>query len=334
MKKYCEECGKEVEAKIVVKKEKYEVYGENIEVKTQVLTCEHCGEEFFCEELDNATLISVYNEYRKRHMLLLPDEIKKIREQYGLSQRSFAKLLNWGDKTIRRYENGSIQDKAHNSLLLFLREPENMKTYLVENEILLDDKQKSKLLDKIEELQQDSKRKQSEKLVKVFFEKEPSIENGFRSLDFDKLCAMVIFFAQKCNGLLKVKLLKLLNYSDMLFYKENGISISGAVYVHLPYGPVLQNYDILFGMMEADKIMHIEVEFDNGYEKHQVIPDCNMPDGVLTDSEIEVLERIYKRFADFGSVEISNFSHKEKGYRETKKGEVISYAYAKDIEIF
>ena len=207
-----------------------------------------------------------------------------------MSQRSFAKLLNWGDKTIRRYENGSIQDKAHNSLLLFLREPQNMTSYLV--------------------------------------------ENGFRSLDFDKLCAMVIFFAQKFNGLLKVKLLKLLNYSDMLFYKENGISISGAVYVHLPYGSVMQNYDILFGMMEADKIMHIEVEFDNGYEKHQVIPDCNMPDGVLTDSEIEVLERIYKKFADFGSVEISNFSHKEKGYRETKKGEVISYAYTKDIEIF
>ena len=334
MKKYCEECGKEVDAKIVVKKEKYEVYGESIEVETRVLTCEDCGEEFFCEELDNATLISVYNEYRKRHKLLFPDAIKKIREQYGLSQRSFAKLLNWGDKTIRRYENGSIQDKAHNSLLLFLREPENMKTYLVENEILLDDKPKSKLLDKIEELQQNSKRKQSEKLVKAFFKKEPSIENGFRSLDFDKLCAMVIFFAQKCNGLLKVKLLKLLNYSDMLFYKENGISISGAVYVHLPYGPVLQNYDILFGMMEADKIMHIEVEFDNGYEKHQVIPDCDMPDGVLTDSEKDVLERIYKRFADFGSVEISNFSHKEKGYLETKKGEVISYAYAKDIEIF
>ena len=70
---------------------------------------------------------------------MLPKEIKKIREQYGLSQRAFAKLLNWGDKTNYRYENGSIQDRAHNSLLLFLREPENMRTYLTENEVLLDD---------------------------------------------------------------------------------------------------------------------------------------------------------------------------------------------------
>ena len=62
--------------------------------------CAECGEELFCEKLDSATLVNAYNEYRRRHKLLLPEEIKKIREQYGLSQRSFAKLLNWGDKTI------------------------------------------------------------------------------------------------------------------------------------------------------------------------------------------------------------------------------------------
>lgn len=120
MRKYCEQCGKETETKVVSKRESYNVCGELIEVDAQVLVCSECGEEFFCEELDNATLVSAYNEYRRKHKLLLPEEIRKIREQYGLSQRSFAKLLNWGDKTICRYENGSIQDKAHNSILLFL----------------------------------------------------------------------------------------------------------------------------------------------------------------------------------------------------------------------
>ena len=38
-----------------------------------------------------------------------------------------------------------------------------------------------------------------------------------------KMCAMVLFFAHKSNELLKTKLMKLLNYSDMIFYKENGI---------------------------------------------------------------------------------------------------------------
>ena len=155
MRKYCEECGREVETKVITKRESYDVCGESIEVDAQILVCAECGEEFYCEELDNATLIRAYNEYRRRHKLLLPEEIKKIREQYGLSQRSFAKLLNWGDKTICRYENGSIQDKAHNSLLLFLREPENMRTYLTENEIVLDGRQKAKLLDTVDKLEQD-----------------------------------------------------------------------------------------------------------------------------------------------------------------------------------
>lgn len=331
MKKYCEECKKEVDTIIVTKKELYNVCGENIQVDADILTCAECGEEFFCEELDSKTLENAYNKYRAQHRLLYPEEIKRIREQYGLSQRGFAKLLNWGDKTIHRYENGSIQDKAHNSLLIFLREPENMKIYLLENEVKLDASKKEKIFKTIDEIQAGKISKKSNKLIEMIFHQTLSIDNGFKCLDFDKLCAMVLFFSKKSKGLLKVKLLKLLNYSDMIFYKENGISMSGAQYVHLPYGPVLQNYDILFGMMEAEKIMHIEVEFDNGYEKHQVVPDCDIPEGILDEKELEVLEKIYKKFESFGSVEISNYSHREKGYRETKKGEVISYAYAKDI---
>ena len=333
MRKYCEECGREVETKVITKRESYDVCGESIEVDAQILVCAECGEEFYCEELDNATLIRAYNEYRRRHKLLLPEEIKKIREQYGLSQRSFAKLLNWGDKTICRYENGSIQDKAHNSLLLFLREPENMRTYLTENEIVLDERQKAKLLDTVDKLEQDKEYRASRRFFEIFFSKIPSEENGFKGFDYEKLCAMVLFFAHKSTGLLKTKLMKLLNYSDMVFYKENGISISGLKYAHLPYGPVPDNFDIILGKMAADHLAHIEVIYDGAYEKHQVVPECDVPEGVLSDSEVEMLNRIYEKFKSFGSVEISDYSHKEKGYNATKTGQIISYAYAMDIEL-
>ena len=333
MRKYCEECGREVETKVITKRELYDVCGESIEVDAQILVCEECGEEFYCEELDNATLIRAYNEYRRRHKLLLPEEIKKIREQYGLSQRSFAKLLNWGDKTICRYENGSIQDKAHNSLLLFLREPENMRTYLTENEIVLDERQKAKLLDTVDKLEQDKEYRAGRRFFEIFFSRIPSEENGFKGFDYEKLCAMVLFFAHKSTGLLKTKLMKLLNYSDMVFYKENGISISGLKYAHLPYGPVPDNFDIILGKMAADHLAHIEVIYDGAYEKHQVVPECDVPEGVLSDSEVEMLNRIYEKFKSFGSVEISDYSHKEKGYNATKTGQIISYAYAMDIEL-
>ncbi len=333
MERYCEVCEKKVETKIVTKKECYNVCGESIEVEAQILVCIDCGEEFFCEELDNVTLTKAYNEYRKRHRLLFPDEIKKIREQYGLSQRGFARLLHWGDKTIHRYENGSIQDKAHNSLLLFLREPENMKIYLMENEICLEERQKKNLLETVKRLGRYTEHLMGKKIFSTLFSQSPSIENGFKVFDYEKLCAMVLFFAHRSEALLKVKLLKLLNYSDMIFYQENGVSMSGTEYIHFQYGPVPQNYDMLFGMMAVDHVVHIEVVFDNGYEKHQVIPECAVPEGVLSQEEITVLERIHKKFADFGPFEISNYSHKEKGYISTKQGEIIPYSYAKDIQL-
>lgn len=333
MTKYCETCKREVETTIRTQKESYDVLGEAIEVDAKVLVCSECGEEFFCEELDSETLITAYNEYRKKHKLLLPEEIKRIREQYKLSQRAFAKLLNWGDKTICRYENGSIQDKAHNSLLLFLRKPENMKTYLQDNEVSIDEKQKNSLLEAVERAENEAAYQFEKNFFKMFFVSEPSEENGFKAFDYEKTCAMVLFFAHRSTELLKTKLMKLLNYSDMIFYKENGVSISGLRYVHLPYGPVPENFDVLLGKMATDHIAHIEVIYDNGYEKHQVIPECNISNRVLTDKESEVLERIYDKFKNFGSVDISNYSHNEKGYCETKQGEIISYAYAKDIHL-
>ena len=330
---YCEKWEKEVETKVITRKENFKICGENIEVDAQVMLCANCGEEIFNEELDSATLLNAYNEYRRRHKLLSPEEIKRIREQYGLSQRSFAKLLNWGDKTVRRYENGAIQDKAHNSLLLFLRDPDNMRIYLLENEISLNEKQKDKLLETIKSLEKETEYRSKQRFITLFFSGEPSEENGYKRFDYEKFCAMVLFFSHKSEELLKTKLMKLLNYSDMIFYKENGISISGLKYAHLPYGPVPDKYDLLFGKMESDHIVHIDVLYDNGYEKHQVVPDCDIPQGVLSETEVTVLTRIYEKFKDFGSFDISEYSHEEKGYQSTKKGEIISYRYAKDIQL-
>lgn len=334
MKKYCYKCKKEVDTKIITRNEVYDVCGDSIEVNSKVLICADCGEELYCEEFDSATLNLAYDEYRKRHNLLFPNEIKEIRQQYGLSQRSFSKLLHWGDKTIFRYENGSIQDNVHNSLLLFLKKPENMRKYLLENKVELSKRKKNKLLEIIDKLEQKTKNH----LVWEYFDdsifiKKLSEENGYRTFDYEKVCAMVLFFANKMKGLLKTKLMKLLNYADMIYFKENGISISGIRYIHFPYGPVPENFDFLLGMMEIDHIVYINIDYENEYEKHYVIPEKEVPIDIFSKDELLVMERIYKKFLNFSSVDISNYSHKEKGYISTQQGEPISYKYAKYIEI-
>lgn len=328
---YCPKCHKKVETKIEKLKETYRINGEDIEVLADVLVCCECGEKLFDEELDNDTLLKAYNEYRIRHKLLFPEDIKDIREQYGLSQRSFGKLLNWGDKTIHRYENGSLQDKAHNSLLTLLKDPNNMKTYLNENEITLSEKKKDSLLKKIEGLSE--KQQGSKGVAEQMMRSEPSIENGFKSFDYEKFCAMVLYYADRSKELLKVKLLKLMNYADMLSYRENSVSISGSRYLHYNYGPVPERYEMLLEFMEKDGLIRMEHFEDNGYEKIRIIALDKDPISDLSDDETLILNKVYDRFKDFGSKQIADYSHQEKGYQETKEFQVIPYSYAKDLSI-
>lgn len=313
--------------------ESYPVYGEQVEILASVAVCKKCGSELFNEELDSANLIFAQNEYRKKHKLLTVKEIIAIREQYGLSQRSFAKLLDWGDKTIRRYEAGALQSRAHNSLLLFLKNPKNMHEFLEQNELMLPKKQFEKLQERLSAFNSNSSENSDYSYIKNLFPSILSIENGYKEFDFDKFASCVIYFINKSQKVLIVKLNKLLSYSDMLFYKQNAVSLTGTRYIHLPYGPVPDQYALLYGILEKRGIVQSEFEqLENGFEKHFFTIGNAYVESTLSMDEVSVLEKVYEKFASFGSKQIADYSHNERGYKETKQGEVISYAYAKDIE--
>lgn len=62
--------------------------------------------------------------------LLTAEEIKEIRELYGLSQRSFAQLLGIGIASIVRYEQGITPSRANANLIRAARHPQFMKECL------------------------------------------------------------------------------------------------------------------------------------------------------------------------------------------------------------
>ena len=334
MKCYCEQCNSMSDFEIKPQTEIFPVYGEHIEIQANVAVCKTCGSVIFNEELDSKNILIAQNEYRKKHKLLTANEIIAIREQYGLSQRSFAKLLDWGDKTIRRYESGSVQSKAHNSLLLFLQNPNNMNNFLTQNEITLDEKQLKKLKERLSIIQKDKAQEFDYGYISNLFSSELSLENGYKEFDFDKFASCVLFFIKASKELLIVKLNKLLNYSDMLFYKQNGVSLTGTRYVHLPYGPVPDQYALLYAMLEKRGIVaSVYEQLDNGYEKHLLKSGEAVFEYSFTPQELSVLETVNNKFASFGSKQIADYSHNELGYKETKQGEIISYAYASAIDL-
>ena len=149
---YCDKCDKRVPSRIEVREEELPVKGEPTKVTCRVRICDICGNDCWDEELDSETLSAAYELYAQRHNIVSRSELKAIRDSYGLSQRSLALLLGWGEVTVHRYENGSLPDEAHNQLLHLLKYPENMRRIARMNGDRLPASSKKKLFARLEEL--------------------------------------------------------------------------------------------------------------------------------------------------------------------------------------
>jgi len=69
--------------------------------------------------------------YRKKYGLLSADEIRAIRERFGLTQSQLAKLLHLGGNTISRWESGrNVQTEAMEMLLRLIRDVPGSIEYL------------------------------------------------------------------------------------------------------------------------------------------------------------------------------------------------------------
>jgi len=155
VKKFCPVCGKEQETEVIEKEEVSNVRGDEIKALARIRVCSVCGEELFDEELEEENIQRVYDIYRKKHGILSPEEIKNIRESYGLSQKAFAKLLGIGEASIARYETGALPEKSLNNMIMLLRDPKNMKKLLEKNEEALTLREKIRLLRRLEEMKGD-----------------------------------------------------------------------------------------------------------------------------------------------------------------------------------
>jgi HTH-type transcriptional regulator/antitoxin MqsA len=61
--------------------------------------------------------------YRREHGLLPANEIRAIRERFGLAQAEFARLLRLGTNTLSRWELGrNVQTPAMDTLLRLIRD--------------------------------------------------------------------------------------------------------------------------------------------------------------------------------------------------------------------
>ena len=175
IKKECPVC--EIERNLIygVMDEVLKVRGEDIEITSRVNYCPEGNHYFYDVADEEEKFQTAYREYRQRKGFLQPEEIKKIREQYGLSQKSFARLLDWGDITIHRYESGAIQDTVHNDFLLLIKEFDNFKKYFDTKKNFIEPEIARKVEEKIAEIEKARNSQTFDMLVRLSSTEEKEI---------------------------------------------------------------------------------------------------------------------------------------------------------------
>jgi hypothetical protein len=148
---------------------------------------------------------------------------------------------------------------------------------------------------------------------------------GQRVFSFEKLAAMTVYIARHGRDVYKTKLNKLLFYCDFVNYHLSGVSISGARYVHLPFGPVPDRYEQMLKNLEL--IGTLQIAEGRGYELISAGEDP-LPD-TLSRQERAVIDWVLENLGSMSASAISEYSHQEKAYRNTRSGEYIAYEYAK-----
>jgi putative zinc finger/helix-turn-helix YgiT family protein len=331
MRDICPACEKETDIESFRTKEIIKVHGEPIEIDVEYLKCSSCREKFEDPGSDQDPLDKAYREYRQRHGLLQPDEIRAFRKRYGLTQRELNTLLGWGGATLSRYENGALQDDTHEKILRLIMVPENLQKMIERTPNAISDEKRKHL---IKELQTEAE--EAYTLERIYEERFGNYEvdeySGYRKLDLDKLFNAILFFCKE--GVLKTKLNKLLFYADFKHFKDYTISITGARYARVPFGPAPDKFAHYFATLADYGQIHIEeVAFTDEIVGEKFIADKKPDLSLFSDSELKIMLMIKEFFNEYNSKQITDFSHEEKGFKETLNGKLISYAFAEELQI-
>ena len=300
MKSFCPTCLSEQESDYVLKPETFVVRDEPVNIESKVAVCRECGNEIFDMTADETNLRKAYAAYRARHGFLAPEEIKSIRETYGLSQRALARVLGWGLVTIQRYEQGALQDLNHDAILrkvsedasfLYHQFEKNRNQFSEAECIRIGDNLAGRVVGRRTALTVNA----YENAEDIAFSRD-KVSRGFRPFEYGRFAQTVAHLAVSVPDLFKTKLAKLLWLSDFYYYAQSGVSITGLAYSRLPYGPAPDQYQLLLGFLESDGVITLTPhEFESyGGDTVAVREDPGISE--LDDAEVKALDRVITEY--------------------------------------
>lgn len=313
--------------------EAYTIRGEQVTVVTKARFDHATGKQVFDQELDNEAINTAFDAYRSNHMMITPSRIKALRQRWNLSQRDFAALLGWSATTVATYETGALPSKANNKLLLALEAtPELAQSLYESSKGMMTERGKQTFQAHAGDTAEQIPQKWIEKGINQQFEATNYSEySGFSAFDLKKFANMVLYFVEQVPQVTKTKLNKLLFYTDFKFFAQNTVSITGVPYARLPYGPVPNEYSLLYGAIENAKQLREEVSIDGGTEWTFFTTTANFNSALFTEKELATMMDTVRRFGHLNASELSEKSHQERAWQANDTGKLISYLYANDL---
>lgn len=232
----CPLCGQDHSLQSLQLEDKEVFQGEEVSFLASYLYCPK--EDCYLENQTQirANSLAMKDAYRLQKGLLTSDEIVSIRQQYQISQKDLARVLDWGLATITRYENHQVQDRVHDDVLRKIKEDPLWFLELLERaKNLLAQKtfEKYKEAARVQiSCKKDFYRRQAIYADYALFQDDRS--NGQLSLDLDKVLEMIRRLVSQVKDLSQDKLMLLMWYADHRHYQTHGHAISGLVYLKEP----------------------------------------------------------------------------------------------------
>ena len=296
--------------------------------------CEGSKEEFTDEALENLNLNQVYNQYRAKYNLPFPDQIKEIREQYGVNQTKMADILGFGVNVYRQYENGEIPSISNGRLIQLAADPAEFKKLLTASR-MPDSSSIDNVRKKIESLIAAKDDFNINGLPQYLMtggkDGVANIFTGYKTPSLKKLIEMTVYFTEILRPW-KTRLNKLLFYADFLHYKKTGFSISGTEYVAIQMGPVPYNFGSIFEYAATNH--HVDItyqEFQSGGigESFTPHPNRTFNTALFGEEEISTLHSVVTQLGKTSTNDIIKLSHEEAAWADNFSGKKkISYDYA------
>lgn len=278
----------------------------------QFYECQDSHERFTTAEQDEANLAQVYNQYRAKYGIPFPEEIKRIRQHYGLSATKMSEILGFGENQYRLYENGEMPSEANGKVLMSIMNPEIFRVFVENARGQFSEADYEKLMAKANVW---SKEKCSPAVVEyVFGRNRRDITNGFTALSISKTKNVLLYFIEKSHGVFITKMNKLLFYTDFLSYRTSGKGMTGLRYKAIQYGPVPVRWDRIYSFY--DDIQQEIVQLSDDREGTILVSNLSPDMEDFSEEELEILESVYERFKNEASKKIPGTSHQEEAWKK------------------